>query len=178
MSDVKVENWKVVEGYSSYMVSDKGRVYSNISCKLLSTYVVGGRYTQVKLYTGTKNTSLSVHRLVAKAFIPNPNDLPEINHIDEVKTNNHISNLEWCDRFHNAAHSFAKSFKIVDSTGKLYEDTNLSAFAREHTLNRAVIGLVVNGHQEHYKGWRHYKYEGTVYLNKAGKHYENNKLVY
>lgn len=61
-------------------------------------------YRQVFLSRNDKAKSFKVHRLVAEAFIPNPLRLPEINHIDEVKTNNCVENLEWCDHLYNSRH--------------------------------------------------------------------------
>lgn len=60
-------------------------------------------YKSVSMQVGDKVIRRNVHRLVAIAFIPNPQNLPEINHIDENGLNNNISNLEWCDRRYNLA---------------------------------------------------------------------------
>lgn len=62
--------------------------------------VIGGIYKLVFIKTGKRYTR-KIHRLVAKAFVPNPDNLPEVNHIDEDKTNNHYTNLEWCTRDYN-----------------------------------------------------------------------------
>ena len=61
----------------------------------------GNGYFNIKLWDGKRNHHFYVHRLVAINYIPNPNNLPEVNHIDGNRSNNHVSNLEWCDRTHN-----------------------------------------------------------------------------
>jgi len=62
----------------------------------------------------TDKYSLPIHRLVAKAFIPNPNNFPQVNHIDGNKKNNCVSNLEWCDNSYNQIH--ASALKLNDHT--------------------------------------------------------------
>ena len=105
------EVWKDVVGYEGYYkVSDKGNVYS-VERKNSRGQKCGGRtlkpvcdkegYTRLDLYKNGKSKTKRIHRLVAEAFIPNPESLPQINHIDEVKTNNELSNLEWCTREYN-----------------------------------------------------------------------------
>lgn len=76
----------------------KGKIISALPNKNL-------QYLQVHLWKDNKKENLYVHRLVAKAFIPNPLDLPEVNHIDGNRLNNSVSNLEWCDRAGNARHA-------------------------------------------------------------------------
>lgn len=92
-------NRRPVVGYEGlYEVSDEGYVYST-SRKLkghLSMPDDGG-YSRVVLRKGGVAKNFRVHRLVAIAFIDNPNNLPQVNHIDGNKKNNHLSNLEWCD---------------------------------------------------------------------------------
>lgn len=63
-----------------------------------------GGYYQVKLYKQGKFKNYLVHRLVAEAFIPNPENKPQVNHIDCNKTNNQVNNLEWCDAKYNSNH--------------------------------------------------------------------------
>lgn len=104
------EEWRDVVGYEGlYMVSSFGRVISlgrtvtnNLgsrkqSSKFLSesTFTNSG-YKQVRLWKNNKENHIYIHRLVAKAFIPNPNEYPCVDHIDTNRTNNHVSNLRWC----------------------------------------------------------------------------------
>lgn len=91
------EVWKPVKGYEGiYEVSSLGRVRKVATGLILHQSNCGG-YRHVSL----KGKSESVHRLVAKAFLPNPGMLPEINHRDEDKANNCVDNLEWCNHSYN-----------------------------------------------------------------------------
>ena len=101
-----METWKPIKGYPNYEVSDLGRVRSlnwhnegYTKCLYLKKHPRG--YHQVELINQDGKKMLLVHRLVAEAFIPNPENKPQINHIDEDKQNNAVSNLEWCTRQQN-----------------------------------------------------------------------------
>ena len=98
---MRKELWKMIPGYEGlYMVSDLGRVKSIRFEKerILKTDMSSG-YLRVML--GRRNGHFLVHRLVAEAFIPNPDNLPCVNHINEVKTDNRVENLEWCTKKYN-----------------------------------------------------------------------------
>lgn len=69
------------------------------------------KYMTVSLWKNNKGTTLYTHRLVASAFLQNQNNLPEVNHIDGVRTNNDVSNLEWCTRKENAIHAVKTGLK-------------------------------------------------------------------
>lgn len=94
------ELWKAIPEYEGiYEVSNFGCVKKGT--KLISQHKDNKGYLRVSLYRDGEHKSMKVHRLVALAFIPNPDSLPMINHKDEVKTNNHVDNLEWCDSKYN-----------------------------------------------------------------------------
>lgn len=97
-----IEEWKNIKGYENYQVSNLGRI-KNKTGKILKQQIRKG-YCDVGLrLQGQKQPKLiKVHRLVAEAFIPNPNNYPVINHIDENKQNNRIDNLEWCTQQYNS----------------------------------------------------------------------------
>ena len=99
------EIWKTIDGYENYQVSNMGKVKNIITGKVLKQHNNGNGYLHVCLYNKEhKGKTIMVHRLVAKVFIPNPNNLPQINHIDECKENNCVSNLEWCTSEENINH--------------------------------------------------------------------------
>lgn len=103
-----MELWKDVEGYEGkYQVSNWGRVRNAKRNIIIKPYLNHKGYEKVSLSRGTKgNTNKHrVHRLVAQAFIPNPNNLPQVNHKDGNKRNNSVSNLEWCTNAQNAHHA-------------------------------------------------------------------------
>lgn len=103
------EVWKDIPGYEGlYQASTFGRIYSyprkgNFGrSHFLTPHPDKGGYMRVLLSKNKKSKSLLVHRLVAKTFIPNPNNYPEINHKDENIKNNEVSNLEWCTPKYNS----------------------------------------------------------------------------
>lgn len=96
------EEWKPIEGYPNYEVSNMGRVKQNKKQKLLKLALDRCGYCLVTLYDeNNKQKTKRVHRLVATAFLENPNNLPQVNHIDENKENNCVENLEFCDCKYN-----------------------------------------------------------------------------
>ena len=112
-----MENWKDIKGYEGfYQVSDCGNVRSlerDVYCqdgtfhhhveeKILVSCVNGRGYANVNLYKNGKRKNILIHRLVAMAFIPNPENKPMINHKDENPLNNCVDNLEWCTASYNA----------------------------------------------------------------------------
>ena len=108
------EVWKDVVGFEGlYRVSDKGKVHS-VARKDSIGRKCGGRmltprydkdgYLRVTLHKNGKHKTRFIHRLVAGAFVPNPNGYSEINHRDENKVNNYANNLEWCTREYNNNH--------------------------------------------------------------------------
>ena len=98
------EIWCPIKGFEGlYEVSDKGRVKSigYGKEKILKPFSNKDGYLQVGLRKNRGRKNWLVHRLVAKTFIPNPDNLPEVNHKDEDKTNNSVQNLDWCDKKYN-----------------------------------------------------------------------------
>lgn len=99
---MNTEIWKpVVEYEGLYEVSNLGNVYSYKSDRNLKQSKDSNGYIRISLYKDGKATGTLVHRLVAEAFIPNPNNYPIINHKDENPSNNDVENLEWCTYEYN-----------------------------------------------------------------------------
>lgn len=97
-----METWKDIKGYDGlYQVSNLGRVYGLTANKVVKPHLNNSGYLRVDLYKGGKGKRFFVHRLVAETYIPNPNNYPQINHKDENKTNNQVTNLEFCDEKYN-----------------------------------------------------------------------------
>lgn len=109
MNNIKNEIWKDIEGYDGeYQISNYGRVrsFKNKNIKILKEYLTPSNYRFVKLYKDGKQKGHLLHRLVAQAFISNPDNKPFVNHIDGNQLNCSISNLEWCSHQENVQHAY------------------------------------------------------------------------
>lgn len=101
--EAAVVEYKLIEAFEDYMVSSDGKVYSLKRGKMkeMKPWVSKGGYLYAVLCSNGRHVTKSIHRLVARAFISNPDNLPEVNHKDEVKSNNCAGNLEWCTSEYN-----------------------------------------------------------------------------
>lgn len=145
------EIWKKVEGYSyGYEVSNQGNIrrrYKNGRIKVLKQNLCDG-YKILRL--GNKN--VRAHRIVAEAFIPNPNNYPCVNHKDYNRQNNTVDNLEWCTRQYNAQYS-ADRFSIVKNTkngvtGEKHISKCYGKFRLQIRLKRLYFNHVYNTIEE------------------------------
>ena len=137
------EIWRPVVGYEGlYEVSNTGRVRSldrYVRCKsyrlhkgkVLSPGKDKDGYLFVVLSCNGKHKTIAVHKLVAQAFIPNPDDLPIINHKDEDKTNNRVDNLEWCTAKYNMNYG-TRNIRIKETAIKNGNWTGLSREGYQH----------------------------------------------
>jgi hypothetical protein len=104
---------------NNYIIYSDGTVYSVRTKKFLKPTKIGRGYFKFNL--GSKCRNQYVHRLVAEAFIPNPDNLPQVNHKNLDKSDNRVENLEWCDNRHNKSHSFGFNNPGVTKRGKKYK---------------------------------------------------------
>ena len=115
---MKLEVWKPIENYPNYQVSNFGNVKSKERYtkarkeqiihrkeRLLKQLTDSKGYLYVRLYNDKGFKNIKVHRLVANSFLENPNNLPQVNHIDGNKQNNNVFNLEFCTGLDNIRHS-------------------------------------------------------------------------
>lgn len=156
-----MEEWRSIKGFEGYYeVSNLGRVRSldrYVTCNngvnvynrfkkgvILKTGVKGGGYLFVGLHKdGCKTIEPSVHRLVAEAFIPNPENLPEVNHKDENKTNNSVDNLEWCTRAYNTNYG-TRGERYATTRKKNYVKEEHPFFGKHHTEETKKKLSVIN----------------------------------
>lgn len=108
-----MEKWKFIRGYEGiYEVSDLGNLRSKHGMLKPS---MSGRYSQIHLYKLGERKGFQVSRLVALAFIPNPENKPEVNHIDGNRSNNKCSNLEWVTSSENKKHAYRVGLMVKSS---------------------------------------------------------------
>lgn len=139
------ENWKnvILDGIQyEYQVNSKGlvRSFKNGKITMLKSDVVGNNYVSYALRDPSKSFYKTIrgHRLVAIMFIDNPNNYNEVNHIDGVKHNNDVSNLEWCTHLHNILHSFETRL-IVRAKGELCHQ-----YDKGRKVRNKVTGVIYN----------------------------------
>lgn len=122
------EVWKDIPGFEGYyQVSNLGKVRSldrvksdgiRMKGRIRKTHLDSCGYELVQLRADNRIKHYSVHRLVALAFIPNPNNLPQVNHIDEVRNHNEASNLEWCTVLYNQNYGRRRERASISATGE------------------------------------------------------------
>ena len=156
---------KDIQNYEGlYAVTSCGKVYSYKRKKFLKPFKRKGGYLAVGLYKNGKTNYYLVHRLVAMAYIPNPDNLPQINHKDENKENNALQNLEWCDQSYNINYG-NRNKRIAKSLGKpvFCEELNrtfdgVRAAARELGLDYSNISRCCTGERKTCGGY-HWRYQ-------------------
>lgn len=118
---IVMEIWKDIEGYEDlYEVSDEGNVRNKNTGKLLKPGKNNRGYLCVHLSKDGISKHKTIHRLVAKAFIPNPNNESEVDHIDKNRSNNNVDNLRWVNHQENIDHSNSKAVNQYFPNGKLF----------------------------------------------------------
>ena len=172
------EQWKtaiydgiIYEGL--YKVSNLGKIlnlnYRNTGRAELMTPVDNGTgYLKIQLWKNGKPKTCLVHRLVAQTFIPNPNNLPQVNHIDQDKTNNRVENLEWkspkgnCnhgtrnERIAKANTNGIRSKKVLQLSlsGELIREWDSASECGRNGFSQGDVSECCNGKRKTYKGFR------------------------
>lgn len=110
---VEGEDWRIINGFESYLVSNRGRIYSLKRNSILK-YSLNYGYPRLRLTdeNGVRK-SMVIHRLVAESFIPNINNKPQVNHINGIKDDNNVINLEWVTCSENIKHAFDNGLKVI-----------------------------------------------------------------
>lgn len=165
-----IEEWKSIKGFENYEISSKGHVRNVKTGRILKDHHTIVGYLQIGLCVGGKHTSKYVHRLVAEAFIPNPDKKSDVNHIDEDKENNMVDNLNWMTRSENvnwgnrnekSAVSQYKQIIVIYRDNTYEEWPSASVVARELGLRQGNIVNVLRGRAKTYHGLRFKYTEGN-----------------
>tara|TARA_B110000503_G_scaffold93638_1_gene141211 strand:+ start:373 stop:846 length:474 start_codon:yes stop_codon:yes gene_type:complete len=128
--------------YLGYFVTEDGNVFSNKHKNLKEMkQVIVNNYPAIIVCQNGIQTRKSVHRLVAETYLPNPNNLPCVNHIDENKTNNNLSNLEWVTFQQNSEYSNCPYRYTIQNvnTLELYLTNNLNQWCKEKNIQSGAL---------------------------------------
>lgn len=180
------EVWKDIKDYEGlYQVSNLGRIKSLSRFhytgwgknkgyikkeKILKPRYDKKGYQMVVLYKNGIGKNFKVHRLVAEAFIPNPNNLPQINHKDEIKRNNIFTNLDWCDCKYNNNYGNHKTFgnkKVImldKNNNKINIFDSINEASKKTNIIATSIGKCCNKKQKTAGGyvWEYYREEDKL----------------
>lgn len=165
------EIWKDINNYDGlYQISNYGRVKSLATRfkidKVLKSKQTKIKYLSVVLCKDKHQNRKYIHRLVAQAFIPNPDNLPQVNHKDGDKTNNHYKNLEWCTPHENMLHAYKNNLKgngekmfnaklnninVIEIREKYNtKQYTQQQLANNYNVSRQLVGMVIRG-----EIWKH-----------------------
>jgi hypothetical protein len=187
-----MEEWKIIPNYTQYMVSNQGRVKRIDGCKGGGEKILAQNFVKVKgkeypngyfkvtlltkdgvndlgehcYYQRTSSQTFGVHQLVARVFIPNPENKPEVNHIDGNKINNNVFNLEWVTKKENIQHSYDTLNRKIYKGKEHWLFGTKVATETKTKMSEAKIG---RKHPK-FKGFyivHHLKYESSIQAAKA-----------
>jgi hypothetical protein len=155
-------NLKDIEGYPDYMASDRGFVLSKRKMHILRGALCGAGYEVVSLFANGVRKRDYIHRIVARAFLENPDNLGEVDHKDQNKRNNSIDNLRWCSR---SANNSNREKKKADASSSFKGVT----WHKQRQKWKAAISI--QGHSKHLGLFADETQAAIAYNNAAIKHF-------
>lgn len=184
--NIMIEEYRKLKEYPMYRIYNTGKIYSEYTKKFLKKFDDNSGYLQVTLFSGNNigRKTIKVHILVAKAFISNPNNLPEVNHINCNKYDNRVSNLEWVSKHENMIHASKYSYKNRESLSPLNKDMviliptllkcgfSIKLISTLYKVGHITIRNIIQG-----KTWKHLNLQFSKY-NFNRNIIEIDKLLY
>jgi hypothetical protein len=166
-----IERWAAISESAIHEISDHGNFRRTVKWGDMPAFGLMAlgelqkpgsktKYYQVKFRVNGVQFTKQAHRLVALAFIPNPLNLPEVNHKDGNGLNNYFDNLEWVTGATNSLHasriiySHAKECVAISPNGEVFHFKNLAEFSEKHGLSKTATRAVAQGNRSHHKGWQ------------------------
>lgn len=164
-----IEEWRDIVGFEgTYQVSNLGRVQRISPSRLakvlpyvMKNAIAVNGYEVVRLHKDGKYVNKYVHRLVAECFLEEIDGCTEVNHIDGVKLNNVVNNLEWSNRSLNNHHRTRiiknyygkRKYAVTSPTGEIFDVDNLSEFCESHGIKQSGLANVLSGNRSHHRGY-------------------------
>ena len=150
-----MEIFKTIKEYPMYSVSTEGRIRKNSDQKILTPSRKPSGYMQINLFTNDgRRKKEYVHRLMALTFLDNPNHFPEVNHIDGVRDNNTLSNLEWITHVENMAKStWPKKMSVYLGDNLVGTFAKIEDACSELGLTGSNVSACLHGNQTTHKGF-------------------------
>ena len=144
------EYWQDIEGFPNYRVSNLGNVWSKKNNIILKPHKTNRGYLTVGFWLNGKKKRLSIHRLVAQAFLSNPCNLPEVNHINGCKTDNNLNNLEWASGTNNVLHAYRtklrktklSAIQVAEIKNSIEQGLTQREIASKFSVSHSTIGEI------------------------------------
>lgn len=164
-----MELWKVVEGTNGALeISSHGRVKSNLrDGRILKVSADAKGYLRLRVTIERNKYAFKIHRLVAEAFIPNPDNKPQVNHVDGDKKNNCVDNLEWVTNKENSSHAMDNGLwnKVLEASRKSNEERSVKVISIDPETMEEKTFESINAANKYY----HTKHVGDVLKGKRNK---------
>lgn len=139
-----------IPDFPGYQVSNHGQVKNSKTGKILKPYKMSKGYYTVGFWSDGKKKRLSIHRLVAQAFLPNPDNLSEVNHINGCKTDNNVCNLEWATGSNNVLHAYQtglrktklSAIQVTEIRNLIKQGLTQREIASKFSVSHSTIGEI------------------------------------